>query len=155
VFLPGGHLLVAKEKDPPALIEFGPPRARSRGLARGGALAEGARWPIRAGEHRYVALAVWRPDKALARACDDFSDLEVGPDGRLYLLSDKSESIARLQDLPAGGGAAELSMAWRLRGLEGKPEGLAFTANGRAVVALDTRKARHNLVLFEPAIAVS
>ena len=49
VLLPGGHLLVAKEKKPAALIEFGPPDSRSRGLVRGGALADGERWPIEKG----------------------------------------------------------------------------------------------------------
>src|SRR6516162_2975140 len=39
VLLPGGHLLVAKEKKPAAFIEFGPPHSRSRGLVCGGALA--------------------------------------------------------------------------------------------------------------------
>jgi hypothetical protein len=71
------------------------------------------------------------------------------------VLSDQSESIARLEDLPPGGGTAELAAAWRLRDFDGKPEGLAFTACGRAIVALDTRKARHNLALFEPPIAGS
>jgi hypothetical protein len=153
VLLPGGHLLVAKEKNPAALIEFGPPHSRSRGLARGGALADGARWAIKKGRHRFVALAIWRPDKTLAKTCADFSDLEIGPDGRLYLLSDKSSTIARLDDLPAGGGTAALLDAWRLGDLDGKPEGLAFTAQGRAIVGLDTRKARRNLVLLEPAVA--
>ena len=63
VLLPGGHLLVAKEKKPAALIEFGPPHSRSRGLVRGGALATGKRWSIRKGRHRFVALAIWLPDK--------------------------------------------------------------------------------------------
>jgi len=153
VLLPGGHLLVAKEKKPTALIEFGPPHSRSRGLARGGALANGARWPIKRGRHRFVALAIWLPDKKLAKTCADFSDLEIGPDGCLYLLSDKSFTIARLDDLPAGGGTAALLDAWRLGDLDGKPEGLAFTAQGRAIVGLDTRKARRNLVLLEPAVA--
>ena len=39
--------------------------------------------------------------------------------------------------------------------IEGKPEGLAFTLHGRALVALDTRKARHNLLLLEPPIAAT
>jgi hypothetical protein len=153
VLLPGGHLLVAKEKKPAALIEFGPPHSRSQGLVRGGALADGKRWPIRKGRHQFVALAIWLPDKILAKTCADFSDLEIGPDGCLYLLSDKSSTIARLDDLPAGGGTAVLVNAWRLGDLDGKPEGLAFTAEGRAIVGLDTRKARRNLVLLEPAIA--
>ena len=101
VLLPGGHLLVAKEKKPAALIEFGPPNSQSRGLVRGGALADGERWPIKDGFHRLIALASWLPDKTLAKTCADFSDLEIGPDGCLYLLSDKSSTIARLGDLPA------------------------------------------------------
>jgi hypothetical protein len=110
--LPGGHLLIAKEKSPAAFIEFGPAHSRSRGLIRGGALADGERWPIKKGRHRFVALAVWRPDKTLAKTCADFSDLEIGPDGYLYLLSDKSFTIARLDDLPAGGGTAALLDAY-------------------------------------------
>ena len=153
VLLPGGHLLVAKEKKPAAFIEFGPPRSQSRGLLRGGALADGEGWPIKKGRHRFVALATWFPDKTLARTCADFSDLEIGPDGCLYLLSDKSSTIARLDELPAGGGTAALLAAWRLGDLDGKPEGLSFTAEGRAIVGLDTRKPRRNLVLLEPAVA--
>ncbi|HEY1362773.1 MAG TPA: hypothetical protein VGF60_11065 [Xanthobacteraceae bacterium] len=153
VLLPGGHLLVAKEKKPAALIEFGPPNSRPRGLVRGGALAENERWPIKKGHHRFVALAIWLPDEALAGICADFSDLAIGPDGCLYLLSDESFTIARLDDLPAGGGTAALLGAWRLGDLDGKPEGLAFTAQGRAVVGLDTRKPRRNLVLLQPPVA--
>jgi hypothetical protein len=153
VLLPSGHLLVAKEKDPAAFIEFGPPHSRSCGLVRGGALADGERWPIRTGHHRFVALAIWLPNKTLAKTCADFSDLEVGPDGCLYLLSDKSSTIARLDDLQAGGGTAALLDAWQLGDLDGKPEGLTFTAQGRAIVGLDTRKPRRNLVLLEPAVA--
>jgi hypothetical protein len=153
VLLAGGHLLIAKEKKPAALIEFGPRGARPRGLVRGAALAPGARWPIENGKHEFVALATWFPVTTLAQACDDFSDLEIGPDGRLYLLSDKSASIARIADLRPDGGSVACTATWRLEDLDGKPEGLAFDAAGRAVVALDKRKARNNLVLLEPAIA--
>ena len=152
VLLPEGHLLVAKEKKPAAFIEFGPPHSKSRGLVRGGALADGERWPIKNGHHRFVALAIWLPDKRLGKTCDDFSDLEIGPDGYLYLLSDKSSTIARIDDLAAGGGTAALLDAWRLGDLDGKPEGLTFTAQGRAIIGLDTRKPRRNLVLLEPAV---
>ena len=153
VLLMGGHLLIAKEKKPAAFIEFGPPNSRSQGLVRSGALAKGERWPIKNGHHRFVSLSIWLPDKKLAKTCADFSDLEIGPDGYLYLLSDKSSTIARIDDLAAGGGTAGLLDTWRLGDLDGKPEGLAFTPQGRAIVGLDTRKARRNLVLLEPAIA--
>jgi len=153
VLLPDGHLLVAKEKKPAALIEFGPSGSQSRGLVRGGAPANGKRWPIKKGHHRFVALAIWRPDTRLAKTCADFSDLAIGPDGCLYLLSDKSFTIARLDGLPPGGGAAAVLEAWRLGDLDGKPEGLAFTPQGYGIVGLDTRKARRNLALLEPAVA--
>ena len=155
VLLPGGHLLIAKEKDPAAFIEFGPRGARSRGLKRDNALPGGAVWPVASGKQTLVACAVWVPDKTLTKTCADFSDLEIGPDGWLYLLSDKSATIARIDDLAPGGGTASLTTAWRFRDLGGKPEGLAFTAGGSAVVALDKRKPRRNLVLLEPAIAAS
>ena len=58
-----------------------------------------------------------------------------------------------MDDLAAEGGTAKLLDAWRLGDLDGKPEGLAFTTQGRAIVGLDTRKARRNLVLLEPAVA--
>jgi hypothetical protein len=114
VLLVGGHLLVAKEKKPAAFIEFGPPNSRSQGLVRSGALANGERWPIKNGHHRFVPLSIWLPDKKVAKTCADFSDLEIGPDGCLYLLSDQSSTIGRLDDLPAGGGTASLLDAWHL-----------------------------------------
>jgi hypothetical protein len=151
ILLPGGHLLVAKEKKPAAFIEFGPRGARSRGVS--GRLAPRRAWPVAAGDHRYVALAVWRPDDALKKACRDFSDLDVGPDGHVYVLSDQSGSIARVAALHPGGGRVSLEASWTISGLKGKPEGLAFTKDGRAIVALDTKKARKNLALLAPPIA--
>jgi hypothetical protein len=154
VLLPRGHLLVAKEKHPAALMEFGPRGSRSRGLKCGGALPDSARWPVPAGEHAFVACAIWLPDKPLMKACTDFSDLAIGPDGRLYVLSDKSETIARIDDLAPGGGIAAMDTAWQLCDLKGKPEGLAFAGDGRAIVALDKSKLRRNLVVLDPPIAL-
>ena len=154
-FTPQGLAIVGLDTRKPRrnLVLLEPAVAQSRGLFRGGALADGERWPIKNGHQSFVALATWLPDKSLAKNCGDFSDLEIGPDGCLYLLSDKSASIARLDDLPAGGGTAALLAAWQLGDLDGKPEGLTFTAQGRAIIGLDTRKPRRNLVLLDPPIA--
>ena len=157
-FMANGHLLVAKEKDPPALIEFGPAGATATGFRAaategGAALPGGSSWPVEPGEQSFVLLAAWTPDRALARACRDLSDLEVGPDGRLYVLSDRSQSVARLGDLDPADPVARAEATWELPHLDGKPEGLAFTPGGRAMVALDTKEPRRNLVLLDPAIA--
>lgn len=152
--LPGGHLLVAKEKGPAALLEFGPRGSAPRGFSRGGGLQDGERWPLPLGERlSFTALARWVPDKQLRSVCGDFSDMEIGPDGMLYLLSDQSASIARIELLDVGDPTVRHIASWSLGSLKGKPEGLAFTPDGRAIVALDKRKKERNLVLLEPAIA--
>lgn len=152
-FMQNGHLLIAKEKDPAAFVEFGPEGDEPSGFGAGSALKGGARWPTEEGDHVFVPLAVWHPSVKLAGACEDFSDLEVGPDRRLYLLSDMSQSIARIGELVVGDAVARADEVWKLPLLDGKPEGLALTRNGRAIVGLDTKKAKENLVLLEPPIA--
>ena len=84
VLLPGGHLLIAKEKKPAAFVEFGPSGSQSRGLLRGGALADGKRWPIKKGHHQFLALAVWLPDKAIGQDLCGFQRDRNWP-GRLPL----------------------------------------------------------------------
>jgi hypothetical protein len=152
VLLANGHLLIAKEKDPPAFIEFGPAGTTPSGCTSATVLDPGQAWPVEPGQHEYVALATWTPVDDLLAACADFSDLEVGPDRRLYLLSDKSASIARLPALEPDGGTAMADKVWRLGDIEGKPEGLAFTRHGRAIVALDTKEKTHNLIVLDPPI---
>ena len=126
VFLANGHLLIIKEKDPSAFIEFGPEGEAASGfragaLEGGTALRPGEAWPVQPGEQTFVLLAAWTPDRELARACRDLSDLEVGPDGRLYVLSDKSASIARLADLDPGNPFARAHETWELPRSTGSP----------------------------------
>jgi hypothetical protein len=152
-FMQNGHLLIAKEKDPAAFVEFGPKGEAPSGFGPESALEGGAAWPTDPGDRVFVPLAVWMPSVKLEANCADFSDLEVGPDRRLYLLSDKSQAIARLGELVVGDPVARADEVWQLPTLDGKPEGLALTRNGRAMVALDTKLAKENLVLLEPPIA--
>ena len=152
-FMQNGHLLIAKEKDPAAFIEFGPEGDEPSGFDADTALEGGAIWPTEEGDRVFVPLGVWMPSVKLQAASEDFSDLEVGPDRRLYLLSDKSASIVRVGELVPGDTVARAEQVWELPMLDGKPEGLALTRSGRAIVALDTKRATGNLVLLEPPIA--
>jgi hypothetical protein len=152
VLLTNGHLLIAKEKDPPAFIEFGPADESPSGFGPGSVLPDGVAWPVERGHHQFIALDTWMPTDELLEACADFSDLEVGPDHRLYLLSDKSATITRLPVLEPGTGETTTERTWSLGKVDGKPEGLTFTREGRAIVALDTRRAKSNLVVFDPPI---
>jgi hypothetical protein len=83
---------------------------------------------------------------------------EAGGDMGLVAFGDRTSVAAwvqlpRLGDLVPGDAVVRADVIWKLPRVDGKPEGLALTRNGRAIVALDTRKARDNLVLLEPPIA--
>jgi len=123
VLLRGGRLLVIAEKDPAALVEFGPAGAAPAGFGPGQWLPAGERWlpaqPTGAaatasdpaagegatattgvvpaageGTVTLTALAAWYPDRELREACPDLSDATVGIYGNLAVLSDKGHAVA-------------------------------------------------------------
>jgi len=151
VLLRDGRLLVAKEKRPRALVEFGPPGTAPRGLSREDFLAPDEPWQVPLGHVTYHALAVWPLRGAAKQALGDISAVSVGPDRALWLLSDKSEAVARLvleAGLPRGGGGIDsLDGVYRLPKGVTKPEGIAAVETGRALVVLDTDEPRGNAML--------
>lgn len=141
-----GHVLVVKEKDPPAILEFGPPGDAPVGWRRGGPVVAPA-----PADATLTVLATWWPGEWLADRLPDISDATVGPDGRLYLLSDQGSSIALLPDaLDPAGGTVEAVVVWRIAGSPDKAEGLAILDDGTPLVALDTKAARRNLLRLDP-----
>lgn len=140
-----GHLLVIKEKDPCVILEFGPPGAAPAGWLPGSpALAPAP------GDVTWTVLATWRPTGDLAATLPDVSDATVGPDGRLYLLSDQGSAIARLPDeLDPRGGTVDAAGIWRIAGGPPKAEGLVILDDGTPLVALDTKSPRANLLRLE------
>jgi uncharacterized protein YjiK len=141
--LAGGRLLVAKEKKPAGLLEFAVPGTAAQGLSAGTRLGP-APWGTTVPE--VLAAVAWWP---LDGPLEDISDVAVGADGRVYLLSDRSRAIGRLaHDLdPASPGAA-IDALWRLPKKVRKAEGLAFLPDGRALVAVDRPDAGRNLAVL-------
>lgn len=139
-----GHLIVVKEKDPPAILEFGPAGATPVGWQRGrGVVAP------RSGD--LTVLATWWLSDRLAQTFPDVSDATIGPDGRLYLLSDQGSAICRLPDsLEPAGGTVDADAVWRIAGRPAKAEGLVLLADGTPLVGLDTKSPRKNLLRLEP-----
>ena len=154
VLLRAGRLLVAKEKDPQALVEFSPPGVAARGLSREDFLDPDESWSAPEGAVDYLATAMWRLVGSAAAALADISSLCVAPDRSLWLLSDKSESVGRLAMstalLPGGPEIAELDEVWRLPKKVTKPEGMVFLDERRLLVALDTRSKKDNAIVVEP-----
>ncbi|MGI9163265.1 MAG: hypothetical protein ACR2JI_10160 [Mycobacterium sp.] len=141
-----GHLIVMKEKNPAAILEFGPAGDAPVGWRRGGRPVA----PV-SGDASMTVLATWWPGEGLATWLPDISDATVGPDGRLYLISDQGNSIARLPDsLDAAGGTVEADAIWRIAGSPENAEGLVILEDGTPLVGLDTKSPRRNLLRLEP-----
>jgi hypothetical protein len=140
-----GHLLVVKEKDPPAILEFGPPGDAPVGWRRGVDPT-----PPPPGDASLTVLATWWLGEEMQKRLPDISDATVGPDDRLYLLSDQGSSVARLPDLlDPQGGTVEPVAVWRIAGSPENPEGLVILSDGTPLVGLDTKSPRRNLLRLE------
>jgi hypothetical protein len=141
VLLADGHVLIVKEKRPAGLLEFGPAGDAPLGISARTVHPTGEAWSPPATD-RLVGLAWWpAPDEL-----DDLSDADIAPDGGLYLLSDQSSAIARLSLPLAVGASAHYESVWALPHEVEKAEGLAFFADGTALVAVDRHAIGRNLV---------
>ncbi len=142
VFLRGGRLLVAQEKRPRALIEFGPVGADPQGLSSGDLLGPGESWEAPSGRVEFVPLSMWKLKGEAKNALGDISAIGTDSDGNLWLLSDKSQRVGRLglDDplAPDDDEVRDLDEIWDLPEGAVKPEGVAALGDGRVLVALDT-----------------
>ncbi len=146
VLTQNGHVLVVKEKNPPAILEFGPAGDAPVGWTRGVHPA-----PPAPGQSRLTVLATWWLSDGMQRELPDISDAAVGPDGRIYLLSDQGSAIARMPDvLDPSGGTVEPTATWRIAGSPEKAEGLVVLADGTPLIGLDTKAQRGNLLRLDP-----
>jgi uncharacterized protein YjiK len=145
--LSDGRLLVAKEKDPPLLVEFGPRRADAAGVLPDSLFDSTERLALTDGGLH--ALAAWK-----VGGVDDISDLAF-PDGVLYCLSDQSRRVVTVElPLEPDSHRARVRESWELRvpkrrgEPDGKPEGLVVV-DGSLIVGLDTESPRANLCWYE------
>ncbi len=156
VLLRGGRLLVAQEKRPRALIEFGPVGASARGLSADDFLRPDESWEAPSGRVRFVPLSMWKLKDDARAALADISSIGAGVDGSLWLLSDKSQRVARLaldEPLhPDDDGVTDLDEIWDLPEGVVKPEGIVALTDGRVLLAMDTRSTLANgMIVTRPA----
>jgi hypothetical protein len=159
VLLKDQHLLIVKEKEPAALLEFAPAGQPAGGYGGDRWLDAGQTWWEGIGEGAaedvtLVLVAAWMPTDAMSDACPDLSDAAAAPNGSLVLLSDQGRSIA---EVPAQGpaddpftGLFEATSVWRMSGVK-KPEGIAVLPNFDVLVASDRRKTSKNLFVIRRA----
>lgn len=150
LLLRNGNLFVVKEDKPRQLLEFGPPGARPGGLRDDLPIAHASRFPTPP-ERRvtFRLLTAWDLGGEAMERVGDLSDVTVGPDGRIYLLSDESRCIARLQPtLAPDDRLVEVDRIWPLPDRLHQPEGLVITRDWEVLVAIDHDEPRGNLFLL-------
>jgi hypothetical protein len=152
VLLRNGHVLVAKEKDPAVLLEFGPRTGDPEGVSPGLLFGSSDEFPApRDQQVRFDLLEVWTLDSKAGAEIRDISDVAVGPDDRLYLLSDESRCIARVEpDLQPAEKKLSITRLWRLPPELEQPEGLVIDDDMGAIVAIDRAERAENLFVLSP-----
>jgi uncharacterized protein YjiK len=147
LLLRNGHLFVVKEEKPRQLLEFGLHGERPQGLHGDLLVADSGRFPTpEAPETTFHMLSSWDLGGEALERVGDLSDVAVGPDGRVYLLSDESRCIARLQaTVPPESGTVAVDRIWGLPERLHQPEGLVIGSGWDVLVAVDHPERRDNL----------
>lgn len=139
LLLSNGHIIIAKEKGPPALMEFAPKGEPAAGYAPALALKGAFKFPS-GSESEFVAVKNWELKSSVARLIGDISDLTLDADGAIMLLSDQSRAIARIEkELSVDEDKIDLKAIWDLPHAIEKPEGLQLI-NGKPIVGCDLKK---------------
>ena len=151
LLLRNGHLFVVKEEKPRQLLEFGLPGERAQGLHADLLIADSGHFPTPdEPAATFHMLSSWDLGGEALERVGDLSDVTVGPDGRVYLLSDESRCIARLQaTVPPESGTVAVDRVWALPDRLHQPEGLVITAGWDVLVATDHTEERENLFLLD------
>ncbi|MCA1705487.1 MAG: hypothetical protein LC808_20410 [Actinobacteria bacterium] len=152
VLLQGGRLLVAKQKEPALLIEFGSPDAGESSRFEPRAHLS-SRFELSKGRRtRLVPLHSWRLYDESKKDLKSANDLAVDHGGRLHAISSLSRSI---YELPRRSVNREMvaKRRWRLPdGMElcreRKAEGLTFDSQGHPIVAIDSKDEKENLFVL-------
>lgn len=152
VLLRNGHVLVAKERDPAVLMEFGPDRQDAEGVSPGHVFSTSDEFPTPTERQvRFQPLAVWTLDSQASSEIHDISDVAVGPDDRLYVLSDESRCIARVEpDLQPTEKRLSITRLWQLPPELKQPEGLVIDGDMTPIVAIDRDERDKNLYVLSP-----
>jgi hypothetical protein len=153
-----GHVLVAKQKNPVALVEFGPADAEALGVSPETVLPDTEPFALPDTEDgRLVALESWSLDKAAEKLLPTLNDMALGADGRVYVISAKAQTIARLEKRLRPGERATFRHSWKIAGElpegdEARPEGLVMIGGSTPVIGIDCKLAGNNLfVLGSPS----
>ena len=142
--LASGRVLVAKEKFPAAIIEFGLQNDTAQGYdprqpPRAQAYAEAVR--------TLYPLHYWHLPKSANQHCD-LSDVTHNDDGTLYAISQICRRIYQFAALDPRDEQLQIVQSWQISDSVKAPEALVVLAPQLFLVASDVKNLRHNLWLL-------
>lgn len=146
LLLHNGHFVVAKERNPIALIEYGPKGSVSSGINSSTVLKRSEEFDLGGvSRSEYTALATWQLGGS--SKCD-FSDLEFYQ-GSILVLSQQCQQIFVFEGLDKGDKALLRTLTLSLPSHIKNPEALAVLPDGRIVVGSDLRSKDDNLFILK------
>jgi uncharacterized protein YjiK len=176
ILMKKGHVLVLKEKEPSMLVEFGPEGDAPMGYGPSAFLQAGEAFagfqPVnpdkadqpnqphhRTSPQRLVALKTWKFSARLSDLAKDGSEITLGPDGRVYLLSQEGSALIRLEKTlkpDENKVGVDRGAYWNLpAGLE-KAEGLVIDNHMRPWIGIDIKQThKPNLFRLSPIEAAA
>lgn len=149
LLMKNGHILIAKEKSPAIIAEFGPSGSTAMGVSQASLLGSDEVFDlIQASTQRsLVLLAEWQI--ADYGKCD-ISDLAKDPAGSVYVLSQNCGTVQKFEQLNVDQPNVVASGKWRLPKMIRNPEGLFVDSQKRFWIASDIKDKGDNLFILTP-----
>lgn len=144
-----GHILIAKEKSPSIIAEFGPIGSTPLGVGKHSLLGADEVFDLsRVTDRRsLVLLAEWQI--ADYGKCD-ISDLAKDVDGAVYVLSENCGTVQKFDQFKPEQTAVVANQKWRLPKSIKNPEGLFVDLQKRFWIASDIKDKGDNLFVVTP-----
>jgi len=148
LLLKNGHILVAKQRDDPWIIEFGPLGSSAAGFKRKDALDADESFPRPNSAKPFDALAAWPVMVGTPPA--SINDLAVDDEGNLWVISSSSRVLAKLTNelRPAGHTATFEAFALPadlFPDIQDRAEGLVFHPKLGWLVSVDHHRNAANV----------
>ncbi len=149
ILLKNGHVLVAKEKNPAVLGEFGPVGQQALGINKDTILGENEAFEIPGNAERssLELLAEWQ---IAGHGKCDIADLASDSSGNVFVLSENCKSIKKIERLVPNETVAVATEQWRMPKNLNNPEGFAIDGQNRFWVVSDIRGAGNNFFIIAP-----
>lgn len=147
--LKNGHILVAKEKSPTVIIEYGPKGDKPLGVNSSTILEKDEAFTIKVNEGKatYEPLKAWSFNEKSIGKCD-ISDLALNMDGKVYALSETCSLVFVINGISIKETHIDFTEIWKLPGKIKKPEAIAVSHKGEIAIGSDRKKNKPNIFLM-------